>query len=366
MDIKNSTLANKLGGQVVARTTHDQTVYAAKTTGSSVSNSVQILADLVQGIKLDGLEAERAAVLKQLENASQEDVVFEHLHATAFQGESLGLPVAGLNTENLTSEDLSAFVKTNYAPNRIVLVGAGDVDHESLVKLAEKAFNGSSPAAPVKTSKPSFTGSEIRLRDDAASHAHVALAVEGAPLMSDDYFNLLVMQTIIGSWDASLNGSANLFSRLSTVVHNNHLADSFASFTKGYKDTGLWGMYFVSQNRTQLDDFVHFMQKEWNRLSTTVTASEVERAKQQVKASWLLSQDSTSVVAQDIGSQVLATGKRLSPEQVAEAIDKITVSDLRKVAEKYIWDQEIAVVGSGPIEGLTDLNRVRGNMAYNR
>ncbi|KAI8149397.1 Metalloenzyme, LuxS/M16 peptidase-like protein [Fennellomyces sp. T-0311] len=352
------------GGELSARTTHDQTYYAAKTIGSNVSNTVESLAELVQDLKYDSLESQRAAVLN--EQQSMEDVTFEHLHATAFQGTPLGLPVAGLNVENLTSQDLADFVKNNYTANRIVLVGAGDIDHDSLVKLAEKNFGGLASGSSSAVAQPSFTGSEIRIRDDLAKVAHIAFAVEGAPFMSADYLNLLVLQTIVGAWDSSLGGAANLSSRLSTVVNNNHLADSFAAFTKGYKDTGLWGFYAASQNRDQLDDLVHFLQKEWNRLSTTVTSSEVERAKIQLKASLSLSLDSTSAVAKDIGNQVLATGKRLNGEELAQAIDKITVSDVRSAAGKYIWDQELAVVGAGPIECLTDYTRVRGNMAYNR
>lgn len=351
-----------IGGELASSTTHDHTLYTAKTI--DVAKSVDTLAGLVQDLKFDTLEAQRAAILNEQPN--EESVTFEHLHATAFQGTSLGLPVSGLNVENLTEQDLSNFVKSNYTADRMVLVGAGNVDHDALVKLAEKSFGGLTGAGASAPAKPSFTGSEIRIRDDLAPAAHVAIAVEGAPLYSQDYLNMLVMQAIVGSWDSTLGGAANLFSRLSTVVNNNKLADSFASFTKGYKDTGLWGMYFVTRNKEQIDDFVHFMQKEWIRLSTTVTASEVERAKIQVQASLLLSLDSSNAIAKDIGTQILTTGKRLSREELANAVSKITVNDIRKTANAYLWDQEVAVVGNGPIESLTDYNRVRGFMSYNR
>ncbi|CDH60421.1 mitochondrial processing peptidase beta [Lichtheimia corymbifera JMRC:FSU:9682] len=354
--------AKLIGGELASSTTHDHTLYTAKTI--DVAKSVDTLAGLVQDLKFDTLEAQRAAILNEQPN--EESVTFEHLHATAFQGTSLGLPVSGLNVENLTEQDLSNFVKSNYTADRMVLVGAGNVDHDALVKLAEKSFGGLTGAGASAPAKPSFTGSEIRIRDDLAPAAHVAIAVEGAPLYSQDYLNMLVMQAIVGSWDSTLGGAANLFSRLSTVVNNNKLADSFASFTKGYKDTGLWGMYFVTRNKEQIDDFVHFMQKEWIRLSTTVTASEVERAKIQVQASLLLSLDSSNAIAKDIGTQILTTGKRLSREELANAVSKITVNDIRKTANAYLWDQEVAVVGNGPIESLTDYNRVRGFMSYNR
>lgn len=363
----------KIGGVLTAQTGREHTSFAAKTLGANVSQSVEVLADLIQNTKIDSasVEKQRQAVLNQQAAAENdfEAVVFDHLHATAFQGESLGRPVAGIKetVEQLTAEDLIAFHKQNYGADRMVLVGSGDVDHDTLVKLAEQKFASLQTATPAAASpKAVFTGSEIRLRDDTLPQARIALAVEGAPYLSEDYFKLLVMQAVIGSWDKTLGGAANLSSKLSTIVNNNHLANSFSAFTKGYKDTGLWGMYVVTENRDQIDDFVHFTQKEWNRLATSVTASEIERAKQQVKASLLLSRDTTGAVAQDIGSQVLASGKYLNAEELKATINKISVDDVHKAANKYIWDQELAVVGHGPIECLTDYLRVRGNMAYNR
>ncbi|KAI9497346.1 Metalloenzyme, LuxS/M16 peptidase-like protein [Zychaea mexicana] len=368
---KNASL-EKLGGVSTSATTQEQTFFATTTLGSKVSESVEILGDALQNSQFDDavLEKARASVLKQQDAVSNNEgmTLIEHLYATAFQGEALGRPVAGYKEtiESLTAKDLSAFQNENYVARRMVLVGAGDVDHDALVRDAEKMFGGLETGAEAAYEKPSFTGSEIRYRDDALPRAHIAYAVEGAPYLSVDYFNLSVMQKIIGSWDRTLSGANNLTSRLSAVVSKNHLADSFVSFNKGYKDTGLFGTYFVSQNRTQLDDFIHFLQKEWNRLSTTVTPSEVEIAKQQLAASLLLKMDSTGAVAQDIGSQVLASGKRLSPAELKDTINKISVKDIHATGSKYIWDQELAGAGLGPVEAMTDYTRTRGNMAYNR
>lgn len=358
----------KFGGVSTAGVTREQTFFATKTLGSNVSESVAVLGDLVQNVDSTAIDGVRQSIVQQQEAQDAKQIVFDHLYATAFQGEALGRPVAGYkeSLESLTAKDLNEFHKQNYAANKMVLVGAGDVDHDALVREAEKAFGGLAHVTETTLEKPAFTGSEIRLRDDVLPRAEVALAVEGAGYLTPEYFNLLVMQSIIGSYDRTLSGAANLTSRLSATVHNSHLADSFVSFYKAHKDTGLWGMYFASSNRTQLDDFVHFMQKEWIRLSTTVTESEVEIAKRQLLGRVLLSKDSTCAAAEDIGNQVLASGKRLSPEEIKEKISKISLDDVRRTASKYLWDQEIAVVGYGPIEGLTDLNRVRGNMAYNR
>ncbi|KAF9177008.1 hypothetical protein BGZ50_009330 [Haplosporangium sp. Z 11] len=253
----------------------------------------------------------------------------------------------------------------------MVLVGAGGVDHDALVELAEKHFSKLpvfvNPTGLGKTyAFPPKSGSEIRLHDGTMPQAHIAIAVEGCGWTSPDYYTMLVLQSVIGTWDRSLGASANTSSRLASIVHQNKLANSFMSFNTSYTDTGLFGIYFITENKDCQDDLIHFAQKEWARLTTSVTATEVERAKQQLKSSLLLSLDGTTAIAEDIGRQMVTMGKRTSPQEVEKSINKITVADVHRVASQHIWDREIAIVGIRPIECLPDYARIRNNMSWNR
>lgn len=127
----------------------------------------------------------------------------------------------------------------------------------------------------------------------------------------------------------------------------------------------LWGIYLVSENLTNLDDLVHFTLREWTRLSFNVTEAEVERAKAQLKASILLSLDGTTAIAEDIGRQIITTGRRMLPEEIERVIGKITEKDVMDFAQKKIWDQDVAVSAVGSIEGLLDLPRIRNDMSRN-
>jgi processing peptidase subunit beta len=98
----------------------------------------------------------------------------------------------------------------------------------------------------------------VRIRDDTMQHAHIALAVEGVGHKHPDYWTMLVMQAIVGNWDRAMGSAPHLGSRFSNIVAKNGLANSFMSFSTSYSDTGLWGIYLVSENRVQLDDLVHF------------------------------------------------------------------------------------------------------------
>lgn len=179
---------------------------------------------------------EQEEVDKQLE-----EVVFDHLHATAFQGQPLGRTILG-QTENIRSinrDDLVDYIRTNYTADRMVLVGAGGVPHQQLVDLAEKYFSKipSSTEFSQKV-KPDFVGSEVRMRDDTLPTANIAIAVEGVSWKDPDYFTALVTQAIVGNWDRAMGSSPYLGSKLSTFVHQHELANSFMSFSTSYSDTG--------------------------------------------------------------------------------------------------------------------------------
>ncbi|KAI0141641.1 mitochondrial processing peptidase beta subunit [Xylariaceae sp. FL1272] len=366
-----------MGGHLNAYTSRESTVYFSRAFNSDVPQSVDILADILQNSKLEpsAIERERDVILRESEEVEKQldEVVFDHLHATAFQHQPLGRTILGPreNIRDITRTELSNYIKTNYTADRMVLVGAGGVPHDQLVQLAEKNFSGLPTTSPhneayiLSKKQPSFIGSEVRIRDDTIGAAHIALAVEGVSWNDDDYFTALVTQAIVGNYDKAMGSAPHQGSKLAAFVHQNDLANSFMSFSTSYSDTGLWGIYMVSDKLTRLDDLIHFAQREWSRLSSNVTPSEVERAKAQLKASILLSLDSTSAVAEDIGRQIITTGRRMNPGEVERTIDRVTEKDVMDFANKKLWDQDIAISAVGSIEGMLDYQRIRNDMSRN-
>ncbi|KAI5288023.1 hypothetical protein KEM54_005533 [Ascosphaera aggregata] len=367
-----------MGAHLNAYTSRESTVYYAKCFNSDVPKTVDILSDILQNSKLDegAIERERSVILREQEEVDKqlEEVVFDHLHATAFQGQPLGRTILGPreNIQTIQRSHLTNYIKTNYTPDRMVLVGAGGIPHEQLVDLARQHFTSLPAATPASAALaaaqkqvPDFIGSDVRIRDDTIPTANIALAVEGVSWKDDDYFTALVTQAIVGNWDRAMGNSPYLGSKLSTLVSHHELANSFMSFSTSYSDTGLWGIYLVSENLTNLDDLVHFTLREWTRLSFNVTVAEVERAKAQLKASILLSLDGTTAVAEDIGRQLITSGRRMLPEEIERIIGKITEKDIMEFAQRKIWDQDVAVSAVGSIEGLLDLPRIRNDMSRN-
>ncbi|KAJ2149745.1 Mitochondrial-processing peptidase subunit beta, partial [Coemansia sp. RSA 1935] len=127
-----------IGAHLNAYTSREQTVYYAKAMEKDVPQAVGILSDILQNSQLNetAIERERDVILREQEEVEKimEEVVFDHLHATAFQNSPLGYTILGPreNILSITKRDLEQYISRNYTADRMVLVGAGGVKHEDL------------------------------------------------------------------------------------------------------------------------------------------------------------------------------------------------------------------------------------------
>lgn len=360
-----------IGAHLNAYTSREQTVYYARSLKKDVPAMTELLSDILQNSEVSdaAVNRERDVILREFEEVNQipEEVVFDHLHETAYQDCALGRTILGPTgkIQTLTRNDLKAYVDQHYKPHRMILAGAGDVDHDELVKLATKHF-GSLPADPSGVSsrdlvaaEPAYlVGSDVRERNDDMPLAHFAIAFESCGWTHPDAVGFMVLQSLMGSYERSATTGAQSSYRLSAGLSHVPNAKSATTFNTTYTDTGLFGVYAVGE-APELDDIAHTIMFELVRNCTKVDEQHLANAKMALKTSILAQLDGPTAMAEEIGRQMLVYGRRIPVAEWFARIDAVDSTAIRRISNKYIYDREIAVAAMGPIHDLPDYNWLR-------
>ena len=142
-----------------------------------------------------------------------------------------------------------------------------------------------------------------------------------------------------------------MYSRLYTNVLNQHgWVESCIAFNHSYSDSGLFGIS-ASCSPSHIANMLEVMCREltalgsetgWSRLKE----GEVGRAKNQLKSNLLMNLESRMVELEDLGRQVQMHGRKVGVKEMCENVDKLTMSDLRRVA-RQVFGGEVNNPGSG-------------------
>lgn len=237
-----------------------------------------------------------------------------------------------------------------------------------LKNLAPSATPASSASAdlsldfpPITTSVPStYTGGFLSLPPippplnpmlPRLSYLH--LAFEGVPVGHPDIFALATLQTLLGGGGSFSAGGPGkgMYSRLYTNVLNQHgWIESCVSFNHAYTDSGLFGIS-ASCAPAYVAQLLEVMCRELKSLSdesgyAALKATEVMRAKNQLRSSLLMNLESRMVELEDLARQVQVHGRKYSVKEVCQKIENVTIADLKRVARQVCGGQ-VANVGGG-------------------
>jgi len=192
-----------VGGDLNAGTSTETTAYYARVMKADVPLALDVLSDILANPSFvpDELEREKSVIVQEIGAAEDDpdDLVWEHLQATAFPDQPIGRSILGTR-ETVRSFDrkkLFAYLARNYRAPQMVVVAAGAVEHRAVVSEIERrlaSFAG--PAAPAPEPANFVGGAHIEPSD--LEQVHVALAMPGVPQRDPTLFSLQVFTIVLG------------------------------------------------------------------------------------------------------------------------------------------------------------------------
>nr|XP_044987065.1 cytochrome b-c1 complex subunit 2, mitochondrial [Jaculus jaculus] len=260
--------------------------------------------------------------------------VIENLHAAAYKNalaNSLYCPDYRIG--KVTSDELNYFVQNHFTSARMALIGLG-VSHSVLKQVAEQFLNirGGLGLAGTKTK---YRGGEIR-EQSGGSLAHAAIVAEGAANGSAEAHAFSVLQHVLGAGPHVKRGSNTTSLLCQAIAKGNHLPFDVSAFNANYSDSGLFGIYTISQAAAAGDVIKAAYGQVKSVAQGNLSSADVQAAKNKLKAGYVMSVETSEGFLHEVGAQALGAGSYVPPSTIFQQIDSVADADVVNAAKKFV------------------------------
>ena len=320
--------------------------YSAAAVASKVLDSIPIYADIMQRphMTADDFDASRDLAEQSLVGLDDDPrtkslIYLREKHWPAPEGLNTMGTAEGLASITLPTA-LEAFSNTYHAGDTIIAL-AGDVKIDDVVQRVGSAFESWKTGPKISTSAVS-NGTGVHFIEQPSEQTHIAIAYPTFPEMTDEYYIARVSAEVL---------SGGMSGRLFTEVREKRglcysVGVSYGSLRGRASMLGYAG---TSNERAQatLDCFLG----ELRRFSDGVTQAELDRAKIGLKASVVMSGESTSARAGAIASDFFFLGRPRPLEEITAMIDLVNLDDTNVFLKANpAGPFTIVVLGPKPLE----------------
>lgn len=341
-----SKIIQRNGGVDNAMTSRDYTMYFQTMSSDRIGLSVELESDRMTNLILDEKEvlSERDVVKEERRMRYDNDpqnALFETLMTNAFMAHPYRRPVIGWmqDISEIRRDDLYKHYKAYYSPNNAFIVIAGDVDPEEILKKIKAGFGGiNKTILPDRniTGEPEQSGEKRFYLKKEAEISSVIMGHHTPSFPHEDSFALEVLSSILSG-----GKSSRLYRSL---VYDKKIAlEAGADYDGMHIDPLLFFFWVNAAPEKDINEAEKALLSEISNIKDTPpTEREVQKAKNQIEASFIFSQDSLYRQAMNIGRFEIMGGWRLM-EDYLDGIRKVTPADVRRVAQKYLTEDNRTV-----------------------
>ncbi|MFI6645535.1 M16 family metallopeptidase [Streptomyces sp. NPDC050504] len=347
-----SAALDAVGGEMNAFTAKEFTCYYARVLDTDLPLAIDVVCDMLTDslILEEDVDAERGVILEEIAMTEDDpgDCVHDLFAHTMLGDTPLGRPVLGtVDTINaLTRPQIARFYKKHYDPRHLVVAAAGNVDHATVVRQVRRAFERAGaladtaalPVAPREGHRRIKTAGRVELINRKTEQAHVVLGMPGLARTDERRWALGVLNTALGG-----GMSSRLFQE---VREKRGLAYSVYSYTSGFADCGLFGVY-AGCRPSQVHDVLKICRDELDRVASDgLTDEEIGRAVGQLSGSTVLGLEDTGALMNRIGKSELCWGAQMSVDDMLARIAAVTPDEVREVAHEILGQRpSLSVIG---------------------
>ncbi|MGC2423208.1 MAG: pitrilysin family protein [Nitrospirota bacterium] len=343
-----SRIVQRYGGSENAFTSQDYTAFFQTFASDRIWLSFDLESDRMTGLLLKdkAFQAERKVVemeRRMRTDNNPEAALEEQTQAAAYVLHPYHWPIIGWmdNIENYTIQDVRKHYKTYYMPNNATIVVVGDIDADKTIGEIKKWF-GPIPKGPeppkVVVQEPAQHGERRVYLKKEAELPTVDIMYHAPNLRNTDAFALDVLSTILSGGQ-----SARLYKSL---VYDKQIAQyASADYDEVTKDPETFSFSAGVMPGKTADEVENALYAEIKKVqSEPVTDRELQKAKNQIEAAFIMGQDSDFYRAMLLGQYESVASWKLLNSYLGN-IRKVTKEDVQRVAKTYLT-QDNSTVGT--------------------
>jgi zinc protease len=341
-----SKIVQKNGGIDNAYTTKEYTVYFELFSSDRISLALDFESDRMANLLLDPKEviSERNVVMEERRLRYEDDpqnALFEEIAAAAFKVHPYQRPVIGWmsDLQSIERDDLYAHYKTFYTPNNAVIIIAGDVVADDIIREIRAYFEALPSHPPVRrlaSAEPEQKGEKRILLKREAELPNIIVVYHTPSFPDEQSYALDILNLILSG-----GKSGRLYQSL---VYDKKIAlHATADYSGFNRDPYLFFFFASAAPGSDIKTVEKELYEEIERIkSAPPSAREVQKAKNQIEASFIMGQDSIYLQAMQYGMFEMLGDWRLI-EKYLEGIRKVTPEDIVAVAKKYFTEENRTV-----------------------
>lgn len=330
-----------VGGELNAYTTKEETTLYSTFLSGFYERTAELLSDILLNSTYPEkeLNREKEVVLEEINSYkdSPSELIFDEFEELVYDGHPIARNILG-NPENLSAfnrESILRFIANNYHTNQMVISSVGNIDFDSLIKLAEKYF-GMAEARMRQNERKRFDNyrpdSRVVKKDTWQSHCMIGNVAYD--VMHPRRIAMVLLNNIIGG--QAMNSRLNMALR-----ERKGMAYNIESGYTAYTDTGLFNVYFGTDHEN-LEKAMNIVLKEFKLLrEKKLGVLQLSKAQKQLMGQIAISTENREDLMLTIGKSYLLFNKVDSIQTIFRKIQAITPSDLLEVANELLEESQM-------------------------
>ncbi len=336
---KSYHILNRLevvGGELNAFTSKEETCIHASLPLTYLERALELINDLCfhSVFPIKEMEKEKEVICDEIRTYldSPGEQIFDDFEGLIYSGNTLGNSILGTenSVRNFKQQELIAFAKNNYQPEKMVLAISANKTSAEILYLAEKYFEihkskrHAAGYVPFKKYKP-VTKSIAKHN----SQCHFMMGTIAHSLHHPDRVKMVLLNNILGG--------PGMNSRLNLGVREKYgYTYSIESGFNSYTDTGTFQVYLATDKK-HLERCIALAAKEMKKLcEIKIGTIQLQQYKQQFKGQMALAQENKQNIVISSAKSMLNFNKPLDIPALYKKIDSITALQLMDVANGYL------------------------------